>query len=63
MDDTAARLQATVDLLKSTLVESTLRPTEPEQRTLYDFIDGDGMEKLKAELKNSIDRTQVGSLN
>ncbi|KAI9792160.1 MAG: autophagy protein 17 [Peltula sp. TS41687] len=58
LDEADARLQATLDLLKSTLVEAALSPPQEEQRTLHHFVDEEGVEKLKAGIRASIDLTQ-----
>lgn len=60
LDDADARLQATVDLLKSTLVEPSLRPLDEDRKTLHYFVDEHGVEKLKADIRGFIDQTQVG---
>lgn len=62
LDDVDARLQATLDLLRSTVVEASLRPAGEEDKTLHDFVDEGGVADLKAAIKGSIDERQVDKL-
>ena len=59
LDTADARLQTTLDQLRSTMVDAAFRPADEEARSLHDFVDEGGVEGLKANLRASIDQTQV----
>ncbi|QQK40760.1 Kinase activator (Atg17), putative [Penicillium digitatum] len=54
-----AQLRNTLDLLRGTIVHSSFRPGDEEQKSLHDFVDERGVEELHASLKASIDRTNT----
>ncbi|KAI9831650.1 MAG: autophagy protein 17 [Phylliscum demangeonii] len=58
LDDADARLQATVDVLQSTVVERSMRPADEGPRSLHHFVDEQNVERLKSGLKESIDQVQ-----
>lgn len=49
------RLRGTLDLLRGTIVEASLRPEEEERRSLLDYVDETGVAGLMATVKGSID--------
>jgi autophagy-related protein 17 len=59
LDDADARLQATMDVLRSTVVEAQFRPEEEGERSLLDFVDEAGVEGMRTALKESIRHSQV----
>jgi autophagy-related protein 17 len=59
LDSADIRLQKTMDVLRSTIVEATFRPANEEPRSLLDFVDEAGVEAMRTALKDSIDQTQV----
>ncbi|KAI9754851.1 MAG: hypothetical protein M4579_004508 [Chaenotheca gracillima] len=60
LDVADARLQQSLDLLKSTAVQASFRAggEEAEQKTLHDFVDEEGVDNLKAALRGVIDEVQ-----
>jgi autophagy-related protein 17 len=58
LDAADARLQRTLDALRSTTVEPGFRPTEGQPKTLHDFVDDQGVDNLKASIRSSIDQIQ-----
>ncbi|KAH0562721.1 hypothetical protein GP486_002614 [Trichoglossum hirsutum] len=58
LDAADARLQRTLDALRSTTVEPGFRPTEAQPKTLHDFVDDQGVDNLKASIRSSIDQIQ-----
>ncbi|KAI9776257.1 MAG: autophagy protein 17 [Geoglossum umbratile] len=58
LDAADARLRRTLDILRSTTVEPGFRPANDEPKTLHDFVDGQGVDNLKASIRNSIDQVQ-----
>lgn len=59
MDAADMRLQETMDVLKSTIVEAVFRPEGEEPRSLLDFVDQASVETMRSALKRSIDLCQV----
>lgn len=49
------RLRHTLELLRGTMVEATLRPPEEEETSLMDFVDETGVAGLMDSIKGSID--------
>ena len=49
------RLRETLDLLRGTIVEASLRPEEEGRRSLLDYVDETGVAGLMAAVKGSID--------
>ncbi|KAI9767978.1 MAG: autophagy protein 17 [Geoglossum simile] len=58
LDAADARLQRTLDILRSTAVEPGFRPTDDEPKTLHDFVDDQGVDNLKSSIRSSIDQVQ-----
>ncbi|CZS93092.1 probable Autophagy-related protein 17 [Rhynchosporium graminicola] len=54
LDSANARLESTMDILRSTMVEAAFRPEEEEPRSLLDFVDEQGVETMRDALKESI---------
>jgi autophagy-related protein 17 len=68
LDVADERLRQTLDLLRGTMVESTLRPPEEERKSLMDFVDETGVASLMESIKISIDaanaaHTEFGETN
>lgn len=59
LDAADIRLQKTMDVLRSTIVDAAFRPSNEEPRSLLDFIDEAGVEAMRTALKDSIDQSQV----
>jgi len=59
LDAANARLESTMDVLRSTMVEAALRPDGEEPRSLLDFVDEEGVETMRDALKESIRETKV----
>lgn len=55
LDSADERLRETLNLLRGTLVEASLRPEEEKRRNLLDFVDESGVESLMDAIKGSID--------
>lgn len=55
LDSADERLRETLNLLRATLVEASLRPEEEKRRNLLDFVDEGGVESLMDAIKGSID--------
>lgn len=55
LDSADERLRETLNLLRGTLVEASLRPEEEKRRNLLDFVDESGVESLMDAIKSSID--------
>lgn len=55
LDTADERLRETLNLLRGTLVEASLRPEEETRRNLLDFVDESGVEGLMDAIKSSID--------
>lgn len=55
LDTADERLRETLNLLRGTLVEASLRPEEEKRRNLLDFVDETGLESLMDAIKSSID--------
>ncbi|KAI9846418.1 MAG: autophagy protein 17 [Sclerophora amabilis] len=58
LDTADARLQQSLNLLRSTMVQASLSPDNEQQKTLHDFVDEQGVDNLKARLRDSIDQVQ-----
>jgi autophagy-related protein 17 len=54
LDVADERLRKTLDLLRGTMVEATLRPPEEEKKSLMDFVDETGMAGLMENIEGSI---------
>ncbi|CCU81206.1 kinase activator (Atg17) [Blumeria hordei DH14] len=54
MDLANKRLESTMGILRSTMVEATFRPEDEEARSLLDFLDEQGVESMRDSLKDSI---------
>jgi autophagy-related protein 17 len=59
LDAANARLESTMDMLRSTMVEAALRPSSEEPRSLLDFVDEEGVETMRVALKDSIRESRV----
>jgi len=59
LDAANARLESTMDVLRSTMAESALRPTGEEPRSLLDFIEESSIEATRDALKESIRESKV----
>lgn len=55
LDTAEERLRETLNLLRETMVEASLRPEEEGRRSLLDFVDETGVAGLMARIKASID--------
>ncbi|MCJ1464207.1 autophagy protein 17 [Pseudocyphellaria aurata] len=55
LDTAEKRLRETLNLLRETMVEASLRPEEEGKRSLLDFVDETGVAGLMARIKASID--------
>lgn len=62
LDAADIRLQKTMDVLRSTIVDTSFRPPNEEPRSLLDFVDEAGVETMRTALKESIDQSQVDVL-
>lgn len=60
LDAANSRLEETMDILRSTMVEAAFRPDGEEPRSLLDFVDQQGVETMRDALKESIRETKVG---
>lgn len=56
LDAASARLQATLDALRTTLVEPSFRPPAEAPKHLYDFVDETGVGDLNRGIRACIDR-------
>lgn len=54
LDAANARLESTMDILRSTMVEAAFRPEKEDPRSLLDFVDEQGVETMRDALKESI---------
>ncbi|KAF3906533.1 hypothetical protein ABW20_dc0107459 [Dactylellina cionopaga] len=62
LDEANQRLDETLSSLRTTEVETGFSAgdkTEQIQRSLYDFVDEDGIENLRSQLRGIIDQVQV----
>ena len=59
LDAANARLETTMDILRSTMVEAAFRPADEEPRSLLDFVDEQGVETMRDVLKESIRESKV----
>lgn len=63
LDDANARLCATLDKLRNTIVEAGIRPQGEEKRNLLDFVDESGVDGLVGAIKDVIDGAGDGLKN
>lgn len=61
LDAANSRLESTMDILRSTMVEAAFRPKDEEPRSLLDFVDEQGVETMRDALKESIRDAKVHS--
>ncbi|KAK0118463.1 autophagy protein 17 [Cadophora gregata] len=54
LDLANTRLESTMDILRTTIVEAAFRPEKEEPRSLLDFVDEQGVETMRDTLKESI---------
>ncbi len=54
IDEADRRLKKTLDRLKKTMVEASLRPPGEEQKSLLDFVDESGVDGLLTTLEESV---------
>lgn len=54
LDAANARLESTMDVLRSTMVDAAFRPAGEEPRSLLDFVDEQGVEGMRDGLKELI---------
>ncbi|RKF75999.1 Autophagy-related protein 17 [Golovinomyces cichoracearum] len=59
LDSANERLEATMETLRSTLVEAAFRPEDEEPRCLLDFVDEQGVETLRDTLKENIRKAKA----
>jgi hypothetical protein len=59
LDAANARLESTMDILRSTMVEAAFRPEKEDPRSLLDFVDEQGVETMRDALKESIRESKV----
>lgn len=59
LDAANSRLETTMDILRSTMVEAAFRPKDEEPRSLLDFVDEQGVETMRDALKESIREAKV----
>lgn len=59
LDAANARLESTMDVLRSTMVEAAFRPVDEEPRSLLHFVDEEGVETMRDALKESIKESKV----
>lgn len=59
LDAANARLESTMDTLRSTIVEAAFRPPQEDPRNLLDFVHEQGVESMRDALKASIKEAQV----
>jgi autophagy-related protein 17 len=62
LDAASARLQNTLESLRSTLVEPAFRPANEAPKYLFDFVDEGGISDLESTIKSSIDRFDAARL-
>ncbi|KAK6610393.1 kinase activator [Botrytis cinerea] len=58
LDAADARLESTMNMLRSTMVDAAFRPAGEEPRNLLDFVDEQGVEKMRDGLKELIDESK-----
>lgn len=59
LDAANARLESTMDILRTTMVEAAFRPKEESPRSLLDFVDEHDVEMMRDNLKESIRASKV----
>ena len=57
LDSAESKLRRTLDQLRGTAVEPSLRPVDEPRKSLVDFVDESGVEGLLGTIKESIDAT------
>jgi len=57
LDLSESNLRQTLQQLRATVVEPSLRPVDEPSKSLVDFVDGSGVESLLGIIKESIDAT------
>lgn len=62
LDAANARLESTMDILRTTMVEAAFRPDKEDPRSLLDFVDEQGVETMRDALKESIRESKVTTL-
>ena len=62
MDEADGALEATMGLLRGTVVHSALRPAGEEEKTLLDFVDEESVHGMREAMKKSIEALQVSVL-
>ncbi|KAL2047319.1 hypothetical protein N7G274_001340 [Stereocaulon virgatum] len=60
LDEADARLRATLDALRSTFVETKLRPEGEEKRSLLDFVDEGGVDGVLGAVRGVLDGAGEG---
>jgi len=60
LDEADARLRATLERLRTTIVELGLRPAEEERKSLLDFVDEGGVEGLVGVIKGAVEQAGEG---
>lgn len=63
MDEVDGQLKATMDMLRGTPVETTLRPQGEAGRSLLDFVDEGSVHGMRNAMKQCIEELQVGGLS
>ncbi|KAL3417425.1 kinase activator [Phlyctema vagabunda] len=58
LDAANARLESTMETLRSTMVEAAFRPDGEDPRSLLDFVDEQGVEGMRDALKESINESR-----
>ncbi|TAQ85735.1 hypothetical protein B7494_g5928 [Chlorociboria aeruginascens] len=59
LDEANARLESTMDVLRSTMAEAAFRPKSEAPRSLLDFVDEQGVETMRNTLKELIRESRV----
>ena len=57
MEAADTRLRDTIESLRRTMVESALRPSDEEEKTLADFVDQGGVTELQSKVRDSMETT------
>lgn len=60
LDEADQRLRDTLGKLRSTIVETGLRPEEEERRSLLDFMNEEGVERLVGVIKEGLEGAGMG---
>lgn len=59
MDGVDGELGGTIDFLRTTHVDSVLRPSGEERKNLLDFVDEESVNRMREAMKKSIEELQV----